>query len=257
MKKLTKIMLSAAGLALAMGGVSSCSEDPEFDSTETLTAGEGDFGWKNDIWDQNDINGQFTIEDYGFSHIVTDFTAEGYGLIVKGFTPSKIADNSQHDVLYEFPYASMSGGGVKGPGSSYLVAYWDTEETEETLFADRSCRIVELEGERFQPQSAMVCVNSYLYYDLLNGNDFMTDGFADTDWVTLTAHGVHEDGTVGETTFYLVNTGKSFVTSWTKFDLTALGTCVGVYFTMDSSFKNEYGLIVPTYFCIDNIVVKD
>lgn len=246
---------------LAMGGImASCSSDPEFDSTETITIGsEQKYSYDADgVWEDNNKPGYLNIEDYEFSHIVDD-----YGMVY-GFTPSKIADRSEHSPLYSFPYASASGGGIKGAGSSYLVGYWaEYLEGDNCPFNDRTCRIYAEDGDRFQPQSVMVCNNTYLMYAALNGTDF-SPKFTAGDYVALTAHGVHLDGTEDQATFYLINiesedVESGILTSWKQFDLTELGTCIGIYFTMDASenLKSDYGLDIPTYFCLDNLIVKD
>ena len=109
----------------------------------------------------------------------------------------------------------------------------------------------------------MVCNNTYMLYALLNGTDFTSKATPGT-WVTLNIHGVHLDGTESVVNFYLVNIEdtdieKGILTTWQKVDLSSLGTCTGMYFTMDCSpnFKDDYGMSVPTYFCIDQIVVND
>lgn len=256
MKKFTLI----ASLAfLAAGSLSSCSSDSEYDSTETINVSDAGYGFDSDgVWEDNQENSFLNIDDYVFSHSVDEWN------YVYGFTPSKVADASEKSPLSSFPYASASGGGLKGTGSQYLVGYWaEYLEGDNCPFNERTCRIYEEDGDEFQPQSVMVCNTTYVKYAALNGTDF-TSKFAPGDYLTLTAHGVHLDGTVGEATFYLINVESEDVESgilsnWQKFDLTGLGTCTGIYFTMDCSenFKNDYGMTFPAYFCLDNLVVKD
>lgn len=255
MKTLKQFLIAGSILTLGVA-FTSCESDPEFDSTETISVADGNFDYDDDgVWKQNFVSGFLNIDDYEFSHAVP------YDNYAYGFTPSRIADKSLHQPLVSFPYASAAGGGITA-GSPYLVAYWDSyAEGENPTFDTRSCRIYAEDGDRFQPQSMMVCANTYLYYAVINGTDF-SDPFGAGDWVTLTAHGVHEDGMESEAVFYLVNiesddVASGIVSEWTKFDLSGLGTCTGIYFTMDSSDKNAYGVNVPTYFCMDRLVVKD
>lgn len=256
MKKFT---LFGAIALMASGAFVSCSSDNEFDDIETINVSEAQFPYDSDgVWKNNDKPGFLNIDDYEFSHIIDD-----YGMIY-GFTPSKVSDINKHDPLYEFPYASVSGGGVAGEGSQYLVGYWaEFLEGENCEFNNRTCRIYPEDGDRFQPQSVMVCNNTYLMYAAIDGTAY-SPAFEPGDYVTLTAHGVHLDGTEAEVTFDLINIEGSDVkdgilTSWKKFDLRGLGTCTGIYFTMDASksLKGDFGLNVPTYFCIDQLVVKD
>ncbi|MCH5217485.1 MAG: DUF4465 domain-containing protein [Muribaculaceae bacterium] len=261
-----KLYFFAGSLLAAAMALTSCSSDPEYDSTDTVEVSDESYSYDADgVWDDNLQSGFLNIDDYEFSHLVVkdDVYNTEY---VYGFTPSKATDTSAHTPLYSFPYAAAAGGGVKGKGDPYLVAYWAPflEEVgvgETCPFDKRTCRIYAEDGDQFEPQSAMVCVNTYLYYDVLNGSDF-TQKFKEGDWVTLTAHGVHMDGTEAEATFYLVNVEGTDVESciqkdWKQFDLTALGKCTGIYFTMDSSDKGQFGINTPTYFCLSNLVVKD
>lgn len=254
MKKILYSLMALSALAFA-----SCSSDDDFDSEELLTATEGQFPYDSDgVWLNNDKSGYLNIDDYVFSHILDEWN------LVYGFTPSKVADASKHTPLYQYPYASASGGGVSGAGSPYLVGYWaEYLEGDNATFNQRTCRIYDEDGDRFQPQSAMVCCNTYLKYAALDGTD-MTEPLKPGDWVTLVAHGVHEDGTEDQAVFYLINDSSSNVAdaiqdTWAYFDLTGLGTCVGMYFTMDcsSDYKTEYGMLLPSYFCIDQIKVRD
>lgn len=244
---------------LAAGLLVSCSSDDDFDDLETINVSTANYAYDADgVWTQNDKAGFLNIDDYVFSHILDDYS------LVYGFTPSKVTDTSLHSPLSSFPYAAAAGGGVNGAGSPYLVGYWgEYLEGENCDFSERTCRIYAEDGDRFQPQSVMVCNTTWMKYAGLNGTDF-SPKFTAGDYVTLTAHGVHLDGTVAEATFYLVNIESSDVengilSSWQKFDLTSLGTCTGLYFTMDASasLKNDYGMTVPAYFCLDQLVVKE
>lgn len=264
-----KHLLIGAAAFFALGGMlTSCESDNDFDSTETIEIADAQFPYDSEgIWVDNDNKsyGNLNIDDYEFSHLFDEW---GY---VYGFTPSKVSDNSMKTPLSAYPYASAFGGGVKGPGSQYLVGYWgeylekkDTPQYEECPFNDRTCRIYAEDGDLFKPQSVMVCNTTWMKYAALNGTDF-TAPFKAGDWVTLIAHGVHRDGSESEATYYLINiesenVEEGILQAWAQFDLRGLGECTGIYFTMDSSdtFKDPvYGLSVPTYFCLSNLVVKD
>lgn len=256
--KTTLLALSLFGLA---AGSSSCSSDPEYDSSEIINVSEGNFEFdKFGVWKQNAANNNpFRIDDFEFTHIVSD----GY---VYGFTPSNVTSKTDltdypSDLTPVFPYASAAGSGLNGSSSSYLVGYWaDFYDNKATNFRERSCAIWEEEGETFKPISVMVCCNTYLKEAVLNGSDFNAK-FGPEDWVKLTAHGVHLDSPETTQDFYLVNNGPVIIDKWTKFDLSGLGVCIGIYFTMDSSDYSTYGdvnyLNIPTYFCLDQLVIAD
>lgn len=257
MKKFTVF----AGLSLlCIGLLPSCSSDPEYDTSVKVGTWEGGFQYDSEgVWTKNNDSGYLTIEGYEFSHIL-----DSYGMVY-GFTPSRVSDTSKHTPLYSFPYASASGGGLSGKGSQYLVGYWaEFLEGSNSGFDDRTCRIYAEDGDEFEPQSVMVCNNTYLEYAALDGTDF-SPKFQPGDYVTLIAHGVHLDGTESQAQFYLINIeseniAQGIITSWKKFDLSSLGKCTGIYFTMGASERlsdPNYGLNIPTYFCIDQLVVKE
>lgn len=243
----------------------SCSDkdepdnDPDdYDSSEVIYVSEGNFDYDSDgVWDLNYDNSLLAIEDYEFSH------AAPYANYANGFTPSKVNDLKNYGAdMWQHSYASLSGGGVKGQGTPYLVGYWDAyteSQAADQTFNSKSCRFWEEDQEPFMPQSVMVNNNTYMYYYVTGG---IASSFKKGDYVKLIAHGVHADGSESTASIDLVNYNKDdieecIIKDWTEFDLSGLGICTGVYFTIDSSDANEYGLLVPAYFCIDKLVVKD
>lgn len=254
MKTLKSTLLVVAFLA---SGVmfTSCEDTPD-DAIEIINVADGNFSYNSaGIWVNNNEPGFLNIDDYVFSHAVP------YTNYVTGFTPSKDTNTEERKPYYSYPYASAAGGGING-SAPYLVGYWDSyNEGTDPTFDTRSCRIYNEDGDEFTPQSVMVCCNTYLYYAVLNGTDF-SEKFGPGDWVTLTAHGVHMDGTESQAVYYLVNIESNDVEAgitktWAEFDLTGLGKCTGIYFTMDSNDKGDYGVNVPTYFCIDRLKLED
>ena len=264
------LLTGLATLSLGLLFTSCESDNPEYDDTETILVSEAKISYDDDgVWDNNNVDGFINIDDYEFSHYFQSYDIDGYKYdYVYGFTPSKINDTTLHTPLYQFAYASMSGGGVNGAGTPYLVGFWDPWMETDGDFNTRSCRVFAEDGDTFMPQSVMVNNNSYVYYTLLNGSDF-NKPFGQGDWVTLTAHGVHPDNSESTAVIYLANittpgdVASGIVTKWTEFDLSGLGVCTGIYFTMASSDNTadlESGMNTmntPAYFCIDKLVVKD
>ena len=250
-----KKILFPALMALAIGGFStSCTDDPEYDDLETIMVADAHLSYDSDgIWADNDKAGFLNIDDYEFSHFAND----GY---ITGFTASKSTDTGYYTPMYLHPYSCISGGGINGAGSQYLVGYWDSYN-ENDGFDDRICRVFAEDGDTFEPQSVMVNNTTYMYYSLINGSDF-SKKFETGDWVTLTAHGVHQDGSESEAVFYLANiisndVESGIITKWTEFDLSGLGICTGIYFTIESSDTGAYGMNTPAYFCMDKLMLKD
>lgn len=252
-----KLSLYASLTLMCLGVLASCSSDPEFDSTLQLISGN-DLKYDADgIWNQNNTDGMIETEGFEFSHNVD---ADGY---VYGFTPSISTDTSRHNPLYTFPYASAAGANVAGKYSHYFVGYWpEWLEGTNPSFDDHACRFYSEEGVPFKPQSISICNNTYLMYAGLDGSDF-SPKFKPGDWVTLIIHGVHLDGTESVISPYLINIEDTDVKAgilmtWEQVDLRELGECTGVYFTMDAcdDLKSSYGLDIPTYFCISDLIVN-
>lgn len=260
MKKTGKIFIGALSFLALAGITTSCSSDPDYDDLEIINTAEGNFDYDSEgVWTENLTQGDFIIDDYQFSHVISS----GYAF---GFTPSKVSDNTLHTPMYEFPYASASGGGQTGIGAQYLVACWgEFMEGADCPVSQRTLRVMNEEGDTFKPISVMVCNTSYVMYAALNGTDF-TAPFKTGDYLTVTAHGVHLDGTVVDSApFYLINVvgtdvKSCILTSWKEMDLSGLGTCTAMYFTMDCSenFKDSvYGINFPTYFCMNELRVAE
>lgn len=256
-----KYALVSFGVAMAFTSCSDKDEpanDPsDFDSTETLLVGQANLDFDADgVWKNNFTTENVLIDDYIFSH------ASPYDNYANGFTPSKVDDTAEYADLVSHPYASITGGGVNGQGTPYMVGYWDSySEGDGADFDSRTCRVYEEEYELFMPQSVMVTNNTYVYYSLLYGSEF-SKAFEQGDWLKLIVHGVKADGTEATVEYYLANILTSdvkagIVNTWEEVDLTSLGICSGIYFTMESTDSGEYGMNTPAYFCIDKLVVKD
>lgn len=73
-------------------------------------------------------------------------------------------------------------------------------------------------------------------------------------WIRLTATG-YRDGEAVQAVNIPLAEGADVVSDWTKVDLSLLGEVDKVVFTMSSNDANEYGMLAPAYFCIDNLVI--
>ena len=254
-----KKLIPFLSICAAMAAFTSCSDEPEFNSTVIIDALQADLQYTDGVWSDNNSNVNLIIDGYEFYHHYEDMSGYDY---VYGFTASKINDISEHSPLYSFPYACISGGGVEGKDSPYIVGYWDNYYETDT-FDGRTCRIFAANGAEFKPQSVMVNNTTYVYYALLNGNPGISRPFGYGDSLTLIAHGVHPDGTESKAEFQLANiidsndVASGIITNWTQFNLSGLGICTGMYFTMESSDTSEYGMNSPSYFCIDKLILED
>ena len=93
---------------------------------------------------------------------------------------------------------------------------------------------------------------SYALNDMTN--EYTT--FTKDDWFKIVATGYDKAGkATGTAEFYLAKDG-SFVTEWTKFDLSVLGKVQKVEFDMAGSCVNQWGLSTPAYFAYDDVAVQ-
>lgn len=259
-----KYALIACGATMAFTSCSDKDEpdnDPsDFDSTETLLVSQANLPYDADgVWENNYTGSNILIDDYIFSH------ASPYDNYANGFTASKVVDTNYYpDDMYLHPYAAITEGGVNGKGTPYLVGYWDSYNEENSTvegFDGKTCRVYEEDLDLFMPQSVMATNNSYVYYTMLNGSAF-SKPFEKGSWLKLIVHGVHQDGSEDTVETYLANVltdnvKEGLVSTWQNVDLSSLGICTGIYFTMESSDSGAYGMNTPAYFCLDKLVVKD
>ena len=86
----------------------------------------------------------------------------------------------------------------------------------------------------------------------------------DPDFLYVYAVGRNADNIVTDTAiFYLAdfrfddNTSDYVINSWEWFDLSGLGSVASISFGLESSKYNEWGMLTPSYFCLDNFFAND
>lgn len=117
-------------------------------------------------------------------------------------------------------------------------------------------------------ESMEICLNSYAYGVIEYGNTFGSVGEAVplediNGYFKLLAYGFN--GTTptnggDPVEIYLADYSNPLsivppVTTWTNFDLSALGNVTRIEFNFEGSDSGTYGLNTPAYACMDNIVV--
>jgi hypothetical protein len=248
------LMLAAASVAFT-----SCSDDDDDDVYVTIDLQNNpslSYNTTNGAWDGVFTSGNIVVNSFTFSH--KGFTE--YGGYFNGFVPS-ISEGQHSTDLYANQYDVMSGAGYNGAGSPFFIAYWSCTETEATALANRSLAITySLNGQTtFSPVSVQINNACYTYYTILVG-DSISKKFEDGDYLKVIAHGVKANGSETTSEFYLANchNGVSdwFVTDWTEWNLSSLGEVTAVYFTMESSDTDAYGMNTPSYFAIDQFKAK-
>lgn len=256
-----KNLLWALAALLFAGAFSSCSDDSDDPYIYTIDYKRGNLTYnENQVWDGAYTSEVLYINPFSFAH--TGSTE--YGGYFTGYVATKSTDKGYYEDMMAHQFDVPAGGSASGIGNPYLVAYWNSSEPADAELGQRSTIFYVKHAygtnvETFTPRSVKICNTSYTYYAMSRGNNYCRK-FEKGDYLKLTAHGVKE--TTGETTldFYLArcegDENNWFVTSWTNWDLSALGEVVAVYFTMESSDVGQFGINTPTYFAMDGLEVS-
>lgn len=251
MKKHLIYLLMAMPLAFT-----SCSDDDD-PVDVNLSPNQSQLTYDSEgVWEGVSTNNTFSIQNMVFSH---EGETGPWGLVWNGFTPARVSTTEVQSDWLAHQFQIMTGGGMSGQGTPYIIGFWNTQENETTPAEARSCRIVYQDSPNatpraFRPLSVYVQNTAYTYYTMVNGNAF-TKPFGTEDYLRLLAHGVHEDGTEATTQIYMASEGK-YLNDWTLFDLSALGEVKELYFTMEGSDTGQWGLNTPSYFALDNLSVR-
>ncbi len=248
-------------LVLTAATFSSCSDDPDDPYVYPLDFDQGKLQYNADgVWDKAYSDAELYIRPYFFNHM----GSPDYGGYFSGFAASKCNDKNYYPDMYAHAFGVMAGSGTAGADDPYLIAYWNNNEGQDTPLAERCCAMYikfpyGTNVTTFAPQKVKVCNTAYTYYSMLYGDSFAKK-FQEGDYLKLIAHGIKATGEVTTTEFYLANcTGPEdtwFVTSWTDWNLISLGEIDGLYFTMESSDTGQFGINTPTYFALDDFVVR-
>lgn len=119
-------------------------------------------------------------------------------------------------------------------------------------------------------KSIMVCPTSYLYGVVTEGNPFGNNPGQSLEqaqgWLRVDVYGYDGKGAAVNGSeplqFYVCDyragsaTAKPIASTWTKWDLSALGPVNKVKFNFVGSDTGAYGLNTPAYLCIDNLNVS-
>lgn len=242
MKKL--FLLCAAALTLAAH-----AEDITLDLTTATDATsnavvyetDGKAVWKGhtkDVWDltysEEEVASMLLANDGKFMFEHNAIVAyDSWG----GFTISKNAA----DTLNQFACAAK--GGVKGVGSPFIVAYYMGAPLT-LMFAD--C---------YYPKEIYVCQDMVTLLSLQNGDSFAKK-FTAKDTLALHISGLDENDANTDTVTYYLAVDSVFNQAWTKIDLSPIGYCYALEFSMTSTDCSSGYMNTPAYFALDALTVS-
>ncbi len=197
----------------------------------------------------------FTLDGFIFSRSVSSYEYEGVKYYSwMGFCPSNATDVTDYTgtdwTLHQ--WSSITGGGVRGKGSAYIVGCWSASEDASTLPAVPACSIT-YGGMAFEPEDICVTNSTWGYYAMRNGSMF-NKKFGAGDWCKLHIIGVRNGVETGRVDVLLAD-GTKMLDRWTEIDLHRLGVVDMIYFQMSSSDSGAWGMNNPAYFCLDRFEV--
>ena len=244
MKKL--FLLCAAALTLA-----AYAEDITLDLTTVTDATsnavvyetEGKSVWNGhtkDVW-----NLTYSEEDAASMLLANDgkFMFEHNAMAASdswgGFTISK----SAADTLNQF--ACVAKGGVKGVGSPFIIGYYQDYVGVLTLTFDNF----------YYPKEVYICQDMVTLLSLQNGDSFAKK-FTAKDTLALHISGLDEDDNNSAAVTYYLAVDSVFNQAWTKIDLSSIGYCYALEFSMTSTDCGAWGINTPTYFALDALTVS-
>lgn len=168
------------------------------------------------------------------------FMTAGFG--ASNGTSSAISGNGGEYVDANY-YVSSAMAGVEGVGSTYMQSYdagaWGPQQQNEIKTTNNTT---------FFPQGVYVSHSNASYTYTGPTIDY------EPGYHKVIATGYDAQGAVlGSVYVYLTENGNAYK-DWKWLDLSSLGEVAKVKFALESNYANNYGLLIPSYFCVDNFV---
>ena len=124
------------------------------------------------------------------------------------------------------------------------------------IWASNPAALTMKDGEARVIESVYVNNTTYTLNTLRNGNEYAAP-MAENGFYKVVATGYVGETAVGTSEYFLAK-NISFVTEWSKWDLSGLGAVYKVVFSVAGSPEQygDWGINTPTYFAIDDIAVR-
>lgn len=254
-------------------------DDQLMDLTGSLTTGDEPLKW-SDLIDDPQYGGLLLYgeDGYGtnctytfidqFSGLMSGFQGEftgadlswgnaywSGGLALSNYYNSSIEDGGYLTQLEV--YSESDHGGANG-SDNFLMSYGYNDVVQTAVSYDSRPYIGNMYGD-FTIESLYVNNSTYLLHSVGFGDQFNTAADENTQvmFVLEGYRDAEEEESAGTVVFYLVKDGVP-VTEWTKVDCSALGKCdhFRVNITASEDQSGEYGLNVPAYVALDDIVIS-
>ena len=208
-------------------------DNPQYNGSLTYTEG-GVYSWHDD--NNTELSHTFTAPYWNDGgHAISNYVISDYAMLPEGYSG-----------WYELQFSTPLGG---YNGSKNFCVHNSSGTSEQSLtFADNTERVVD----------HMYVTNTNYFLNSLTYGDGFNPTATEETFVKIVATGYNaKEEKTGIAEFYLCRNGKC-ITTWEKFDLTALGKVkrVDFNFSVSSDQVGEWGLSCPTYFAYDNVAVR-
>lgn len=192
------------------------------------------------------------------SHLPSGASYEGTSW--EGFTVSRQQEGSYANGTMARQFSNNAAGGVRNADDAYLVGYYS--EYFDGLGSGHSCQIDFGTTDKCQPQGVYVSLNNWPTHNIVFGDAFARK-FVKGDYFTLTAHGLDAEGNDNgrSVTHYLADyrsdsaENRYVQQGWEWMNLSGLGEASGIYFTLESTDRGDWGMNTSAYFALDELVV--
>ena len=230
---MNKKVILAALLCCTALGFTACEDDDD-EKLVTLTFESADLGETGYI-----NNAAYTESGYTFNNNYDTQYGSWDGFAVSSKTDKEIEG-------YQNQYSVYGNGGANG-SKQFAVAYQGFTENPN----------ITRDGAAFQPRSAQFSLTTYTYLSTQKGDTYAKK-FVAGDYYRVTVIGTLANGSKKEIEFDAININQNVAfTSWTKVDLSDLGSVVKVEFKFSSTDNGDWGMNTPGYIAIDNVVIAE
>ena len=204
-------------------------------------------GYPNILWGKEkaeDVNGTPVFDGILYSPEGAEFgsyyTVTAYGDYWSGFAFTSTADKTGKEG-YSGQFSAYADS-----ASKFAVGYDGRWEETSNRF-DYPFITFDKPGTIL---SARFANSNYVYSECKTGKEKVDDFY-----FTLTLEGYNGTAKKGTVEIPLAKNGE-ILGQWEEFDLTGLGKIDKVLFSFDSNYTNPYGILIPKYFCIDDIKIQ-
>lgn len=254
------ILIFALTFSLAL----SCSEGGEKEAVlpegHVITFEES---WFEPFYATSPYSGSAVTPDYVWCDQTTSLSSEpifsesfgytfyGGGATVSGYSSSVFNDTFDYTQdLYFYEEASLASV------VNHALVFYGNYEAEATGAMDLRPELYFADGKPRRILAARIAPTCYFLNVAINGNAF-SPKLAEGDKIIVSATGYDAAGEVTGVSEFTLATYGDVLHRWRVWSLAELGSVVRVEFNIVGGPTNEYGMMSPKYFAIDDIVVGE